>query len=83
MFMSFNESLTQALLDCVFPSRLFLINGRPPVHIWRETATAWIHETLRSEWRESDNHVLMTGPVAFEFSGMLDDGARPAPALHA
>lgn len=33
------------------------------------------------EWRESDNHVLMTGPVAFEFSGTLDDGA--AQALHA
>ena len=28
------------------------------------------------EWRESDNHVLMTGPVAFEFAGTLDDGAR-------
>jgi diaminopimelate epimerase len=28
------------------------------------------------EWRESDNHVLMTGPVAFEFTGTLDDGAK-------
>jgi diaminopimelate epimerase len=28
------------------------------------------------EWRESDNHVLMTGPVAFEFAGTLDDGAH-------
>jgi diaminopimelate epimerase len=32
------------------------------------------------EWREGDNHVLMTGPVAFEFSGMLDDGAHAAQA---
>jgi diaminopimelate epimerase len=30
------------------------------------------------EWREADNHVLMTGPVAFEFTGTLDDGARAA-----
>jgi diaminopimelate epimerase len=28
------------------------------------------------EWRESDNHVLMTGPVAFEFAGTLDDGVH-------
>jgi len=35
------------------------------------------------EWRESDNHVLMTGPVAFEFSGMLDDGAQATAALTA
>jgi diaminopimelate epimerase len=33
---------------------------------------------LLIEWREADNHVLMTGPVAFEFTGSLDDGA-PAP----
>lgn len=54
MFMSFNEKLTQALLDSVYPSRLFLINGRPPVHEWREEATAWIHERVRREW-EFDN----------------------------
>jgi diaminopimelate epimerase len=30
------------------------------------------------EWREADNHVLMTGPVAFEFTGTLDDGAPKA-----
>jgi len=24
------------------------------------------------EWRESDDHVLMTGPVAFEFEGTFD-----------
>lgn len=33
------------------------------------------------EWRESDNHVLMTGPVAFEFAGTLDDGVRAAQAM--
>ena len=27
---------------------------------------------LLIEWRESDGHVLMTGPVEFEFSGVLD-----------
>jgi len=27
---------------------------------------------LDIEWRESDGHVLMTGPVAYEFDGMLD-----------
>jgi diaminopimelate epimerase len=27
---------------------------------------------LLIEWRESDNHVLMTGPVELEFSGLLD-----------
>ena len=26
------------------------------------------------EWRESDNHVLMTGPVELEYSGVLDLG---------
>jgi diaminopimelate epimerase len=27
---------------------------------------------LRIEWRESDDHVLMTGPVEFEFAGTFD-----------
>lgn len=27
---------------------------------------------LTIEWRESDDHVLMTGPVAFEWDGVLD-----------
>lgn len=27
---------------------------------------------LTIEWRESDNHVLMTGPAEFEFAGRLD-----------
>jgi hypothetical protein len=54
-FMSMNEVLTQALINCISPSRLFLINGRPPSHSWREQATAWIHDELRSEWPERDN----------------------------
>jgi diaminopimelate epimerase len=29
---------------------------------------------LLIEWRERDNHVLMTGPVAHEFSGRFDPG---------
>jgi diaminopimelate epimerase len=28
--------------------------------------------SLEIEWRESDDHVLMTGPVEFEFEGVLD-----------
>ena len=57
-FMSMNEVLTQALINCTSPSRLFLINGRPPRHTWRERATAWIHDELRSEWPQSDNPLL-------------------------
>ena len=56
VFMSFNNALTQALLNTVYPSRLFLINGKPPVHSWREEATAWIHDQVRCEWEE-DNPV--------------------------
>lgn len=56
-FMSFNESLTQALLDSVYPSRLFLINGKSPNWPWREEAMAWIHEQLRNEWPSQDNPI--------------------------
>jgi hypothetical protein len=56
VFMSFNDALTQVLLNTVYPSRLFLVNGRPPVHSWREEATAWIHDQVRREWEE-DNPV--------------------------
>lgn len=54
-FMSMNEVLTQALINCISPSRLLLINGRPPHHAWREEATAWIHDALRREWPIPDN----------------------------
>jgi hypothetical protein len=54
VFMSFNDALTQILLNTVYPTRLLLINGRPPVHSWREEATAWIHDQVRREW-EQDN----------------------------
>ncbi|WP_456307273.1 diaminopimelate epimerase [Paeniroseomonas aquatica] len=33
---------------------------------------------LGIEWRETDGHVLMTGPVATAFTGMLDLDAYPA-----
>jgi hypothetical protein len=59
-FMSMNEVLTQSLIDSISPSRLFLINGSPPLHSWRERATAWIHEELRREWPERDNPCVMT-----------------------
>lgn len=60
VFMSFNDALTQVLLNTVYPSRLLLINGRPPVHKWREHATAWIHDEVRREW-ESDNPTTAAG----------------------
>jgi hypothetical protein len=56
VFMSFNDALTQVLLNTAYPGRLFLINGRPPEHQWREAATAWIHDQVRREWEE-DNPV--------------------------
>lgn len=55
MFMSMNDLLTQALLNQLYPTRLLLINGRPPVHSWREEATAWIHSPLLREWPAEDN----------------------------
>ena len=55
-FMSFNDALTQSLLNTVYPARLFLINGRPPIHSWREHATAWIHDQVRLEW-PNDNPI--------------------------
>jgi len=57
VFMSFNDALTQLLLNTVYPGRLFLINGRPPIHKWRERATAWVHEEVRREW-EADNPII-------------------------
>ena len=54
VFMSFNDSLTQILLNSIYPGRLFLINGRPPLHSWREEATAWIHDQVRREWEEDN-----------------------------
>jgi hypothetical protein len=54
VFMSFNDALTQVLLNTVYPSRLLLINGRPPKHTWREKATAWIHDQVRQEWEEDN-----------------------------
>ena len=70
VFMSFNELLTQALIDSVCPARLFLINGRPPVLRWREEATAWIHDELRREWPVSDNP--MSGGLPIRATSTLD-----------
>jgi diaminopimelate epimerase len=40
--------------------------------------------TLTIEWRESDGHVLMTGPVETSFTGTIDlDGRSPAESLAA
>lgn len=61
VFMSFNEQLTQTLLNEVYPARLLLINGRPPKHRWREDATAWIHRQLLQEWPGEDNPVDDSG----------------------
>ena len=54
VFMSFNDALTQVLLNSIYPGRLLLINGRPPQHAWREGATAWIHDQVRQEWSEDN-----------------------------
>jgi diaminopimelate epimerase len=35
---------------------------------------------LLIEWRESDGHVLMTGPYALDYEGTLPDGLIEAPA---
>jgi diaminopimelate epimerase len=32
--------------------------------------------TLNIEWRESDNHIYMTGPAAFVFDGEIDAGSK-------
>ncbi|MDE0006179.1 MAG: hypothetical protein OXQ29_26110 [Rhodospirillaceae bacterium] len=59
VFMSLNDAMTQVLLNTVYPGRLLLINGRPPVHSWREEATAWIHDQVRREW-EDDNPCIVS-----------------------
>lgn len=59
-FMSFNENFTQTLLNRLNPSHLFLINGKPPQHTWREEATAWIHERLVNEWAQDDEEAFKT-----------------------
>jgi diaminopimelate epimerase len=38
---------------------------------------------LEIEWRETDDHVLMTGPVEFEFAGRFDSVASAASAAGA
>jgi diaminopimelate epimerase len=38
----------------------------------RKVTVALLGGELRIEWREADDHVLMTGPVAYEFEGRFD-----------
>ncbi len=62
-FDSFNEALCQALVNVTNPSRLILVNGRPPRGElrWREDATAYVHRHLRQEWSiEDDNEPVKT-----------------------
>lgn len=63
VFMSFNDLLTQVLLNTVYPTRLFLINGNPPKLKWREEATAWIHEQVRKEWADDNPVIEIDGKV--------------------
>ena len=37
VFMSFNDTLTQSLVNTVYPARLLLINGRPPSSLLART----------------------------------------------
>jgi len=59
-FLSFNENFVQTLLNRLNPSKVILINGSPPVHTWREEATAWIHSRLIGEWG-ADNKLTSDG----------------------
>lgn len=70
VFMSFNDVLTQVLLNTVSPARLFLVNGRPPIHAWREAATAWIHDQVRKEW--SDDNPLESSQLPARTVSTLD-----------
>jgi diaminopimelate epimerase len=44
----------------------------------RRAAVALDGGTLAIEWREKDGHVLMSGPTATTFTGVIDLGAFPA-----
>jgi diaminopimelate epimerase len=41
---------------------------------WRAVEVALPGGPLRIAWRESDGHILMTGPTALEFTGVLHLG---------
>jgi hypothetical protein len=55
-FMSFNEQLIRALLSSINPSRLVMINGRPPRLHWREQAMLFIHRNVVDEFSQ-DNEI--------------------------
>ncbi len=64
-FMSFNEQLIRALLSSINPSRLLMVNGRPPRLQWREDATLYIHRNVVDEFSEdneldAENHLKRT-----------------------
>lgn len=37
----------------------------------RKATVEFEHGRLTIEWRESDDHVLMTGPVSVDYAGVL------------
>jgi diaminopimelate epimerase len=49
-------------------------------HLDRKVTVALPGGDLLIEWRESDGHILMTGPFAYEFEGMLPAGLLKVPA---
>lgn len=71
-FMSFNDLLVQALINSIYPSRLFLINGRPPKLKWREKATGWIYERIITEWSETDNPISSANGLPQRTTSTLD-----------
>jgi hypothetical protein len=53
-FMSFNEQLVRALLSSINPSRLLMVNGRPPRLQWREDAMLFIHRNVVDEFSQDN-----------------------------
>ncbi len=46
--------------------------GRTGRHVTIKVASSPSNVPLAIEWRESDDHVIMTGPAEWEWSGMVD-----------
>lgn len=61
-FLSFNEQLIRALLSEFNPTRLYLINGVPPLLSWREKAMQDIHLNIIKEY-QMDNQIDDTGKL--------------------
>jgi hypothetical protein len=62
-FASFNEQLIRALLSTISPTRLLLINGRPPHLLWREKATQEIHSEIIREYADDNPRDPSTGLI--------------------